>query len=372
MKKQIITLIIVLLIIIIGLIFLVPNKAEKPIKIGVVTALSGDFAVAGESMKNSILMAIDDMELSEKVDIIFEDNRSCVIADTVSAIQKLVNVDKVDAIIGPVCTSETLAIKDFIEDKKIIAITPTATGRDVIDSNTKFLFRTIASDSEKSKAIANLIKKSNYRKVALLCDISNDAFIQQRQDFKDIIRGSNVEIILEESFKMKDTDFRSQLTKVKGSSADVVVVEAFPNETGLLMKQAKELGINLPFMSTESSVGTQDLITTGGNAVNGLIFPFAKTPTNKEHKEFESAYKEKFGKEPFAFASYESYDATILLLKAIEKSNREPEDIRKKLYETGQNYYGASGLINFTENGDVQKPMLIKIVKDGEFVLYEE
>ncbi len=372
MKKQIIVPIIVLLIIIIGLILLVPNKAEKPIKIGVVTALSGDFAVAGESMKNSILMAVDDIGLSEKVEIIFEDNRSCIIADTVSAVQKLINVDKVQAIIGPVCTSETLAVRDFIEDKKIVTITPTATGRDVINSDTKFLFRTIASDSEKSKAIANLIKDNNHRKVALLCDISNDAFIQQRQDFKDMIEGSNVEIVLEESFKMKDTDFRGQLTKVKDSKADVVVVEAFPNETGLLMKQAKELKINLPFMSTESAVGTQDLITTGGDAVNGLIFPFAKTPTNEEHKEFELAYKEKFNKEPFAFASYESYDATMLLLKAMEKSSGEPEDIREKLYQTGQNYYGASGLINFTENGDVQKPMLIKIVRNGEFVLYEE
>ena len=375
MKKQIWILVLIIAVIIVGLIIFVPrskNLADKElIKVGVVVALSGDIATYGEGMKNAVLMAIDDSGAKDKIEVIIEDDKGCNISDDVSIVQKFINIDKVKAIIGPMCSSATLSILPITEQNKIVLITPMATSK-AITAQGKFVFRTMASDAEKSTAIARFAYNKDYRKAALIYNIANDSFIQQREDAKEVFTELGGEVIIEESFKTKDVDFRTHLTKIKNSGADVILVGGFPTETGLILKQAKELGLNLQFMSTDATVEGKELIDVGGIATEGLFFPFSETPANKENQDFINTYKNRFGKEPPTYGCYESYDAAMLLFKALMKGNKTAEDIRDNLYKVGQNYYGASGVITFDENGDVKKPMLIKTIKNGQFVPYEE
>ncbi len=346
-------------------------KKEGVIKVGVITSLSGDISAYGEGMKNSILLAFDDSGAKDKIELVIEDDKSCNTPEDVTIAQKFINIDKVKAIIGPMCSSATLSILPITEQNKIILITPMATSK-ALTSSGRFVFRTIASDAEKSTVIVKLAYNKGYRKTALIYDVANDSFIQEREDAKEVFTKLGGQVVIEESFKTKDTDFRTQLTKIKNSDADVVLMGGFPKEIGLILKQAKELGIDLQFMSTEASVGGKDLIDVGGTATEGLLFPFSETPTNKENQDFINAYRNRYGKEPPTYGSYESYDAAMILFKALMMMNRTAENIRSNLLRIGQNYYGASGVITFDENGDVQKPMIIKTVKNGQFVPYEE
>ena len=338
------------------------NTETGPIKIGVITSLSGELAKYGEGMKNAIEMAINDSGAKDKIQLILEDDHSCTIANDVSAVQKLVNIDKVNSIIGPLCSSAMLSISDVTEKNNIFMMTSGASSK-TVTVNRNYVFRTVTSDSAGAKKIADLTIGKGYKNISLLHNVANDAYVQEIADFKDTFEGAGGKIIVDESYVSNATDFRSQLTKIKGSQTDALVVSGFPKEVGTLIKQAKALGIKVPILATGESVGTADLINTAGNDAEGLIFPKAQTPTNKESADFIAAYKKNYGVDPVLYTA-ESYDAAKILIAG----NRSVDDIKAAVYKMGQNYPGASGMINFEKTGDVTKPYTIVIVKDGKFV----
>lgn len=359
----------VIIIVIILAVYLLNPKEVKEMKIGAILPLTGDLATYAEGAHNAIKLAIEHSGLKDKIQLIVEDDLGCQPKDAVSAAQKLVNIDKVEGIIGAVCTGATLAVAPITEENKIILISPSASSKSITNAG-DYVYRTLASDADKSIAVAKYAYNKGYKKAALLFDTANDSFIQQRTDAEETFEKLGGQIVISEEFITKDKDFRSQLTKIKSSDAQIVFMGAFPKEGALALKQAEELGINLIFISTETSLGTQDVVDVAGDAANGLIFPFATTPDNKEYTEFINAYKAKYGQDAPAYAA-ESYDAGMLLVKALAKSDRTSEDIKNKLQKIGQKYYGASGVITFDENGDVQKPMVIKIIKNGQFIEVE-
>jgi len=346
-------------------------KGQETIKIGTVLPLTGEMASYGEGWKNAILLAIEDSGLKNKVQLIVEDDASCVVNQDVTIAQKLVNIDNVKAIIGPACSSSLLSMLPITEKDKIILISSSATSKSISGAG-NYIFRTISSDAEKATGVADFAYNKDYRKAALLYNLSNDAYVQQREEVKNEFIKLGGQIVADESLKTGDTDFKSQLTKIKNSGADLIFVGFFPTKEGVLVfKQAKELGIKTQFISSAPEMGTPDFINVAGNLAEGIIFPFSETPTNKEYSDFINLYKNKFGKEPAGYSA-ETYDAAILLLKSINESDGTQDGIKNKLYQLGQNYYGASGIITFKENGDVEKPIVIKIIKNGQFVPYEK
>jgi len=347
--------------------WLMGNKAPTetgPIKIGAVLALTGDLAMYAEGAKNAINLAINDSGFKDRVNLTIEDDHGCLPADAVSAAQKLVNIDKVKAIIGSMCTGSTMAIAPIAEQNKVIVMVPTATGKSVTDAG-QYVFRTIASDADKSIAVAKYAyNNKGFRKAALLSDSAQDAFVSQRDDVKKAFVNLSGQIVIDESYVSSNKDLRSQLTAIKNSNPDVIFVAAMPETLGLILKQARTLGIRTTFISTDTTGGTQPVIDIAGPSAEGLIFPFATTPDNKEYTDFIASYKTKYEAEPSAYAA-ESYDATMILIKAMVASDGTADSIKDQLFKIGNNYAGASGVITFDQNGDVQKPMVIKVIKDG-------
>lgn len=366
-KKLITAIIIIAIIVIAGYFLLSKPVSSEPIKIGAILPLTGDLAAYAEGVKNAVNLAVENSGMQDKIQVIFEDDHGCLPADAVSAVQKLINLDKVDGIFGTMCTGSTLAIAPITEQNKIIAISPSATGKNLSDAG-QYVFRTIASDADKSIAVAKYAYNKGYKKAALLFDSGQDALASQGDDVKKAFSDLGGQIVIEESFVSKDKDLRSQLSKIKSANPEIIFVGAMPETLGLILKQAKDLGIKSVFISTDTSGGTQPVIDVAGNAAEGLIFPFATTPNNKEYTDFINAYKARYGSEPSAYAA-EGYDATMLLIKALaDTSDRTSENIKAELQSIGQNYYGASGVITFDENGDVQKPMIIKTIKGGQSI----
>lgn len=365
MKNKTIYLVIGIIVIIAIIWISISMQGQGEIKIGVILPLTGDLAPYGEGAKNAITMALEDSGLKNKIELIIEDDLVCDSIEDVSAVNKLIEINKVDAILGPVCSSSVHAVLPITEEAKILVVSPAAESESLSGAGNYF-FRTIASDASKSKLSAEFAYNKGYTRTAILFDSSNDAFVYETENFKKVFEELGGEIVKEESFS-DSKDFRTQLTKIKNSNADVVFLSCFPEETSLAINQMTELGISLPIIGTEAS---ESLLSLGKDVPEGFAFPTTIAPTNEKHLEFNEKYKTRFGKDAMLYTT-ESYDAAFLLIKAIEKSDKTTESIKENLYSLGQDYQGVSGVITFEENGNVIKPVIMKIFKDGQFVLYD-
>lgn len=303
--------------------------------------------------------------------VIFEDDQGCTPADAASAAQKLVSIDKVKSIVGAFCSGSSLAILPITDPNKVIIISPSATSKNLTGKG-HYFFRTIASDVDRSKAIAKYAYDKGYKKGAVLFSTSQDALVSQKDDVEKTFTSLGGQIVDEESYvSSSETDFRSQLTKIWSTKPNVIFLGTTPVTLALILKQAKSLGITSVFIATDTSDGSQQVVDLAGKFADGLVFPFDPTPSGKEYANFIAAYKAKYGQAPLAYAA-EGYDATTLLIKAILASkNGTSDDVKSQLLRIGQGYNGASGVISFTTNGDVQKPEAIMMFKDGKPVKAE-
>ena len=336
------------------------------IKIGAILPLSGDYAAYGEASENAALMAIDDMDMTSTVQFIIEDDNGCTPAGGVTAAQKLLNIDNVNAIYGPMCSSEALSIRSLTEPKKIPMIIAAATSKTLTGAG-QYIFRTISSDSVRSYAAADYVYSKGFRKGAFLFDNNQDALIQEKNDAEEEFTKDGGQIVDEDSFGTNDSDFKTQLVKVKSSGADVIFVGSFYKPLALIIKQARDLGIGVQFVGLDESIDVQQFFDLGGKDVNGVITTAMVIPTSTESMTFDTRYKAKFGIDPPVYTA-EGYDAMTLLLKAINAGGTSGDSIKANLLKIGNNYPGVSGIITFSTNGDVQKPAVIKVAENGKFV----
>lgn len=365
--------ILIIIVIVVGVLIYSSQRSAEPqekgmIKIGAILPLTGDIADIGQDQKNAVNLAIEEFKDLD-IRLTFEDDQ--LLADkAVTAAQKLINVDKVDALVGPSWSAAALAVAPIAEQNKVTLISPSASTPSLTPAG-DYIFRVFPADDELVKRMAEFtFGNLNIKKAAVFYGSANDSFVQERNYVKDEFGELGGKIVIEEAFKTGDKDFRTQLLKIKNSEAEAIFFSAFPAETGIFLKQIRELDINLPLLSLDSVVENKDVLETAQEASEGVIYLVPQKPDNKEYTEFVSVYKEKYGKEPAPY-TLEAYDAVKLIIKAIISSDGTKKDIKDKLYQVGQNYTGASGEITFDENGDVHKDYILKTIKNGQFVLYE-
>jgi branched-chain amino acid transport system substrate-binding protein len=338
----------------------------KTIKIGAILPMSGELASYAEGSRNAAILAIEDSGLKDRVEFIVEDDKNCTPAGGVSAAQKLLNVDKVNALFGPMCSSEAESVLPVTEPSKIILISAAATSK-TLSGKGKYFFRTVASNSANANSLANYVYNKGFKKAAFLFDNSQDAMIQEKNDAKETFLKNGGTIVYEDSFLTSTSDFKTQLLRAKESGADVVFVASFYKGLALLLKQAESLKIKTQFVALDESTDVKDFFTIGGSSVEGIYISTASVPINPESKSFGEKYKLRFGINPVTYSA-ESYDAMMLLLKAFNAGDVTGDSLRTNLLKIGNNYQGASGIITFNENGDVQKPGVIKVANGGQFV----
>jgi len=342
-----------------------PSAKKEVIKIGVVLPLTGDISSHGVDSKNAIELALAEVNKSEKrIEIIYEDDQ-CEPSKTVTAVNKLINVDKVKIILGPFCSGSALAAAPIIQKNKVFMLSGSATNPKLAGYD--LFFRTIPSDSYQGKFAAeyayNVLKK---RKVAISY-AQNDYCVGLKEAFKKRFTELGGKVVLEVEHQEGATDLRTQLTKIKNSDADFIYLVPYPIDGGNFLKQAKELGIDLLILAPESVEDSQ-IIKIAGEAAEGLLFTRAKEEKNEE---FISKYNQVYGKNPGAYAPF-YYDAVKILASALSECDENVNCIRN--YFIGiHNYKGVSGVINFNERGDlVGRKFMVKTIKNGKFVPYKD
>lgn len=346
---------------------------EDVIKIGVFEPLTGANAAGGELEVEGMELAnkLYPEVLGKKVVLVKADNKSDK-AEATTAAARLIEKEKVSAILGSWGSSLSIAAGDLVKNNKVPAVGASCTNPQVTEGN-DYYFRVCFIDPFQGKVVANYCANNfGAKKVAVIQEISNDYSVGLAQIFSENFKALGGEIIDGGSYNTGDQDFSGILTNIKAAAPDAIFAPGNYTESALIIKQARALGITAPFIGCDTWE-TGPFIEVGGADVEGAImttFFDDKNPLNDEGKkfveEYNKAYPEKEGNINAVTAL--GYDAYLIVLKAIEAAgSAEPQAIRDELAKM-QGFEGATGTINIDANGDADKSdAVIKTVKDGKF-----
>jgi len=363
--------VVVVVVLVVVLIVTQVRKEPGEIKIGAILPLTGDAAQWGIPPLRGAELAVREINetnfLNFKLTLIVEDGK-CNPKEAVSAFNKIITVDKVKLVMGEVCSGATLAIAPIAEKNRILLISPASTNPKISEAG-DYIFRVIPSDALRGAVFAEYVFNKGYRRVGIIY-INNEGGKGNRDSFKERFEDLGGQIVIEEIYEPGSTDMRAQLTKIKRISPEVVVVVSYPSDTYILMKQAKELGLNIPLYFQTEAVEDPNVLREAGNAAEGVIYILPAPAEGEKTDEFIQRYERVYGIKPELFAA-EGYDIIWLIANAIKETGKtDPGSIKDYLYKV-KNYQGASGIITFDKNGDVLKPMAIKTIKNGKPVLIE-
>jgi len=350
------------------------KKELAVIKIGAILPLTGDAAKWGETSKNGINLAMEEINKAGgingmKVKIIYEDDQGRVKAAT-DAMTKLSTVDKVPLVIGTLFSSATLAIAPIAEKNKVVLLSPASTAPKITEAG-DYIFRNCASDIFEGKAMSHFAHDTlNLKKIAVIY-INNDYGVGLKNVFEAEFQRSGGKIVVSESFEQGATDFRTQLTKIKASNPEAIYMPGYPPEMARILRQAKELGIITQFLSIVIFEDPK-ILEIAGNAAEGTIFSSRVYDPKSEEtvvRKFVDAYIAKYGSEPDIYAGL-AYDAMKIAALAIERGRVKSDGIKKSLYGV-KDFPGVTGTTTLDKNGDVMKPIRMKILKNGKYMWYK-
>jgi len=345
------------------------STEEKVIKIGIILDLSGPAASDNAKIKKGIELALEEINSrggikGRKIELVWEDDK-CDPKEGVSAFHKLMSLYKFPVIIGGSCSSVTLAIAPIAEKNKVVLISPYSSNPQLTEAG-DYIFRTVPSDVFEANLEAEFIfQELGLKKIAILY-INNDYGKGLANVLSSRFKEVGGEVLIEEPYALKESDFRVHLTKIKGKDPELIYIAGYQQALINILKQIKELGITTRLMAN-TLIEDPQVIKKVGDAAEGVITGSVFFDPSGE---FQSKFQKKYGEKPGTLEAV-GYDTLKLVAKAIEKGGYESEKIKNALYRI--EYNGALGHLTFDENGDINWPKLvIKIVKNGKFVPYKD
>lgn len=347
--------------------------------IGANLELSGAVATYGSSISEGIDLAVEEINESGgingmQVKVTKVDNKSDAAEATNGAI-KLTSQDQVTAIIGAATSGNTLAQAEIANDTETILLSPSATAPNVTvnedGSLNEYVFRTSYIDPFQGTIAANFaLDELGVKTAAIYADNASDYAKGLGEAFKETFEAGGGEIVAEEAYVAKDTDFKSTLTRIKSAEPEFVFIPGYYEEVGLIVKQARELGIDVPLMGADGWDSPTLLDLAGADALNNTYITnhYSSDDPDETIQNFVTKFKEKYdGNAPNAFHAL-GYDAVYLLKDAIERAgSTEPAAIKEAL-EATEELALVSGVITIDEEHNPIKSATILEYVDGEQV----
>jgi len=361
------------------------NAADSnTVKIGGNFELTGNVATYGTSMNNAAQLAVEQKGklLDKELKYVSYDNKSD--KTEVASVAKKLASEKVVGVVGPATTGDASVSIPVNEQAKIPTVFPATTGDGVTLKNAEdpssvyeYIYRVCFSDSYQGVVGANFVnKKFGKAKVAILQDTGNDYSKGLADAFEKTYTDSKIggTVVAREYYQSKDTDFQAVLTTLKSKDFDVLYVPGYYEEVGLIIKQAREMGITQPIVGGDG-LSSDKLAALAGNSSNlsNVYYTshFSTLSDDADVQAFVKAYKEKYGSNPDTFAAL-SYDATQLLMKAIEKAgSTDPQAITKALAET-KDFDGVTGTFSMGADHTPVKSAVVIEFQNGQEVSAQE
>jgi len=359
------------------------QEGLEPYKIGAVIDISGSAASLGEPEKDTIKMLVEDLNAKggingHPVDLIILDNKSNE-TEAVLAAKRLVDQDKVLAVLGCSASGTTLAMLDTIQKANVPLVSLAASAKIVEPvEQRKWVFKTAQGDILVAKRIARYLTEKGLKNVAFL-SMNNAYGDSGREAFEEAAADAGLNIVVKEKFEATDKDMTSQVAKVKASNAQATVIWAIPPSAAIVTKNYHDMGVNLPLIHTHG-IGNQAFIDLAGDAAEGVILPVGKIlvaeqlpdsdPQKEVLLEYIAAYESRYGTRPSTFGGH-AHDGFSLVVKAIEQAGPDRAKIRDAL-ESITGYAGISGVFNFSaqdHNGLGEDSMVMVEIREGKWRL---
>ena len=353
------------------------SKASDEIKIGVVSEMTGSNATYGTSVVNGMKLALKEVNdkggvNGKKVSIVVADSKSEP-AEAANAMSKLVNQDKTPVVMGIFTSSSAIAAANVSESAKVPFLAIGATNPKVtLDDKTGKVkpntFRVCFIDPFQGTVGANFVlNELKLKKAVIFVDNSSDYSKGLASFFKQAYTSKGGEIVGEEAYLQKDTDFKAVLTKIKTMNPEILYVPGYYEEVGKIIKQARELGMNLPIVGGDGWDSPKLSEIAGAGPLNNTFFTNHYSPddTSPASKAFVDAYVKAYNQKPDAPAVL-GYDGARLMIDAISRAGgTEGAKVSKALAET-KNYKAVTGDTSLNETHDAVKSAVIIEFKDGK------
>jgi len=352
------------------------TAGEDVIKVGVNFELSGDVATYGTSCKNGIMLAFEEINaqggvLGKKIEALVQDNKSQN-KEARNIAEKLIS-EGVVAIIGPAVTGAVKIQETVATPAKIPVLAPAATAPDVTyDEKAQkvrdYIFRVCIIDPDQSLVMANYIyDELGLKNGAIMVDKNNDYSVGLGETFKEFFTAKGGKIVAEEGFVSTDTAFKPQLTSIAAKKPDFIYVPAYYNQVGLIVKQARELGIDLPVMGADGWDSPKLVELAGAENLNKCYFTnhYSVEDPSEKIQNFIKAYEEKYKATPDAFAAL-GYDSAYLLVKAIEQAGAADSQKIRDALENIEGFEGVTGKLSYDEKHNPIKEISIIELVDGK------
>ncbi|OCA91731.1 ethanolamine utilization protein EutJ [Bacillus wudalianchiensis] len=349
------------------------------IKIGANLELSGPVASYGQSIGKGVDLAVEEINKDggidgKKIEVVKIDNKSDA-AEATNAAIKLTSQEKVTAIIGAATSGNSVAQVQIADDNKTVLLTPSGTSPNVtVGTNNKvneFIFRTCFIDPFQGTVAANFAAKElKVKNAAIFADSASDYAKGLAASFKETFEKAGGKVVAQEAYVAKDTDFRSTLTRIKAANPEFVFIPGYYEEVGLIIKQAREMGITAPFMGGDGWDSPKLVELAGADALNNTFITnhYSSEDPDEKIQKFVAAFKAKNKDQaPDAFNAL-GYDSVYLLADAIKRAgSTDSTKIKDALAETN-NLALVSGNFTIDENHNPIKSATVLEYKGGKQV----
>ena len=350
-----------------------PDPKAK-ITIAMVNPLTGDAATYGVSHKNGLELALAEINKAggvkgQQIELLTHDDAGDPKQSAAGA-QKFADMKSVVAVVGSCLSSNTLAMVPIIDKAKIPhSVISSSTSK--LSGMSKYFFRMAVQDDKVGGLMVDLSQERFKPKKMALLYLNNDYGKGLLSSIEPQVKKYGITMTSAQTYLATDKDYSALLTKVKAEAPEVLLVGSTYTDGGLIVKQAREMGLTLPIVGP-TGLYSPKYMEIAGKAVENSYFLGVFVPTNPDPKvqEFVKKYKEKYGMEPDTFAAL-AYDQGYVLKEAIEKAAAKGAVTRENIREAmaASNYKGITGTVTFDDKGDWVRPYLFVTVKDGQFVV---
>jgi len=364
-----------------------PVAQAADIRLGVAEALSGGAAQYGQSIRRGFELAASEINAAggingDKVVLVVEDEQGRK-EEAINVFKKLIFQDKVLMVFGPTLSNSAQAAHPIAQAAKTVAF-GTSNTADGITSIGDYVFRNSVTEADVLPATLDTVRRNaGVKNVAVLYG-NDDVFTKSGYDnFKKALDDQKIPVTTTETFAKGDVDFKAQLTKIKGTNPDAVVLSALLAEGAPIMVQARQVGLNVPFIGGNGMNSVKIFELASGTASNNLWIGSPWSIENKapENTKFIDAFRAKYNISPDQFAA-QAYDAMYIVadaLKGIKLSGDLAADrtaLRDALPKVSLT--GATGAFKFRQamgrNGkpagyDAEQAPIVSVTKDGKYVI---
>ena len=339
--------------------------------IGGLAPLTGGVSQYGIAVNNGALLAVEDINakggiLGKQIKYVVEDEQGNT-TEAVTAYTKLYQKDKMVALVGDVTTQPTIAVAQKAAEDGIPMITASATGEDVTKAG-KNVFRVCFIDPYQGTLMAHYAKdKMGAQTAAVLYDTGDDYSVGVAEAFKETAESIGMEVVNYEGYSSGTADFNTQLTLIKTSNPDIIMLPCYYQDASKIAVQAKNLGITAKLLGSDGWDGvTNQLDPSNFDAVNNSFYcsQYSRQSDTPDLVDFIKRYNETYNMEENMFAVL-GYDAMMMMAAAIESAGTtEYEKVVEAM--SALEYDGLTGTTTFDDNNNPKREAYITGFKDGE------